>query len=76
MASKILSHIELEIEIEIRDYSQFSFFTKSSVWSDSWLEGDPLNSWFRRLLDLAGNQMIFVVEMCSLGWGVGEEARK
>ena len=48
--------------------------TQMFLWSDLWLEGGPLCHRFCCLFDLAENQLGLVVDMSSLGRGVGGHA--
>lgn len=45
--------------------------TKMLFWSDQLLEGGVLRDKFRQLFHLSENELVAVVEMCSLGLGVG-----
>jgi len=45
----------------------------SYFWYDQWLGGAPLCVRFRRLFNLAENKSSMVVDIFSLGWGVGDE---
>ena len=50
--------------------------TSTLFWKDSWLDGSSLDVSFRRLFELTDNELIIVVDMYLLRWGVNGEAWK